>query len=253
MNKDISFLKIIYFDEESATDLIYMKNKGKVIESIEKNAKKEMYTKGKAEGEINTSNSIFSLVGLKFGLGIDATATKGSEKLINQAITNTLLTDYLELSKNENNIIKFEKSCVKPYENSLSFYKIITPYMLMTEGTMDAGDVKVNVQLMDNAIRNAKGYYELILTDSSNKSSVLRFNLKSFKNSYSLTDLIKMELTYHAVKVGKIHLSDLNIEKEFSFSNNSYIDGAKLENEHSDEEIKKIEVFDVILAGVEND
>ena len=68
-----------------------------------------------------------------------------------------------------------------------------------------------------------------------------------------MTDLIKMELTYHAVKVGKIHLSDLNIEKEFSFSNNSYIDGAKLENEHSDEEIKKIEVFDVILAGVEND
>ncbi len=253
MNKDISFLKIIYFDEESATDLIYMKNKGKVIESIEKNAKKEMSTKGKVEGEINASNSIFSLVGLKFGLGIDATATKGSEKLINQAITNTLLTDYLELSKNENNIIKFEKSCVKPYENSLSFYKIITPYMLMTEGTMDAGDVKVNVQLMDNAIRNAKGYYELILTDSSNKSSILRFNLKSFKNSYSLTDLIKMELTYHAVKVGKIHLSDLNIEKEFSFSNNFYIDGAKLENEHSDEKIKKVEVFDVILAGVEND
>ena len=95
---------------------------------------------------------------------------------------------------------------------------------------MDAGDFKVNVQLIDEAIKNGKGYFEMILNDSSlNESYVLRFNLKSFKNSYSLTDLVKMELTYHAVKVGSIRLTDLDIEREFSFDNrNNFVDGTKI-------------------------
>ena len=118
---------------------------------------------------------------------------------------------------------------------------------------MDTGELKLNVQLMDEAIQNGKGYYELILTDSENNTKVLRFNLKSFKNSYSLTDLLKMKLTYHAVKVGSINLDDLEIEKEFSFQEQTYVDGTELAGESSKRETSKVDVFDVILAGVEND
>lgn len=250
---DIPFLKIIYFDEESATDLIYMKNKGQIIESIADNSTAGSTLDAKAEAEISSKDSLLSLLGAKFGFGVSSSITYGSEQLINQAITNTVLTDYLKLSNLVEKIIKFKKSSVRPYTNSLSYYKILTPYFLMTEGIMDTGAVKINVRLIDEAIKNGKGYYELILTDSENKINVLRFNLKSFNNSYSLTDLVKMELTYHAVKVGSINLEDLEIEKEFSFPEQTYVDGTELAGESSKRETSKVDVFDVILAGVEND
>lgn len=253
INIDIPYLKIVYFDEEAATDLIYMKNKGKVVESIVDNNSTGSEVKGKAGAEIESNNSLLSLLGVKLGFGVNTSIAYGSEHLINQAITNTVLTDYLVLSESTDKIIKFQKATIKPYQNSLSYFKIITPYMLMTEGKMDAGDLKLNVQLMDEAIKNGKGYYELILTDSQNKDNVLRFNLKSFKNSYSLSDLVKMSLTYHAVKVGSIKLSELNIEKEFSFEDNSYVDGTKLAGTNDDVVEEMVDVYDVILAGVEND
>lgn len=250
---DIPFLKIIYFDEESATDLIYMKNKGQIIESIVDNSTSGSTSDVKAEAEISSKDSLLSLLGAKFGFGVSSSITYGSEQLINQAITNTVLTDYLKLSNLVGKIIKFKNSTVKPYTNSLSYYKILTPYLVMTEGSMVTGELKLNVQLMDEAIQKGKGYYELILTDSENKTKVLRFNLKSFKNSYSLTDLVKMELTYHAVKVGSIDLNDLEIEREFSFSDQTYVDGTELAHENGKSKSNKVDVFDVILAGVEND
>ena len=250
---DIPFLKIIYFDEESATDLIYMKNKGQIIESIADNSTSGSTSDVKAEAEISSKDSVLSLLGAKFGFGVSSSITYGSEQLINQAITNTVLTDYLKLSNLVEKIIKFKNSTVKPNKNSLSYYKILTPYLVMTDGSMETGELKLNVQLMDEAIRKGKGYYELILTDSENKTKVLRFNLKSFKNSYSLTDLVKMELTYHAVKVGSINLDDLEIEKEFSFQEQTYVDGTELAGESSKMETSKVDVFDVLLAGVEND
>lgn len=249
----IPFLKIIYFDEEAATDLIYMKNKGKVVESIIGNKSTESNFRGNTEAELGSKISLLSLLGAKFGFGINASIAQGSEHLINQAITNTVLTDYLDLIMPEYRIIKFKNATIKPYENSLSYYKILTPYMLMTEGKMDAGDIKLNVQLMDEAIKNGKGYYELILTDSDNNINILRFNLKSFKNSYSLADLVKMSLTYHAVKVGCIELSDLDIKKEFSFEDKSYVDGTKLAEFNIVDGKEDVDVYDVILAGVEND
>lgn len=250
---DIPFLKIIYFDEESATDLIYMKNKGQIIESIADNSTAESTLDAKAEAEISSKDSLLSLLGAKFGFGVSSSITYGSEQLINQAITNTVLTDYFKLSSLVKKIIQFKNATVKPYKNSLSYYKILTPYLVMSEGIMDTGELKINVQLMDEAIQNGKGYYELILTDSENNRNVLRFNLKSFKNSYSLSDLVKMELTYHAVKVGSIDLNDLEIEREFSFSDQTYVDGAELAHENGKSKSNKVDVFDVILAGVEND
>ena len=95
---DIPFLKIIYFDEESATDLIYMKNKGQIIESIADNSTSGSTSDVKAEAEISSKDSVLSLLGAKFGFGVSSSITYGSEQLINQAITNTVLTDYLKLS-----------------------------------------------------------------------------------------------------------------------------------------------------------
>lgn len=252
-NKNISFLKIVYFDEEAATDLIYMENKGKIVESIVDTENNKLDTKTSVEAGIGAKTSLLSLLGAKFKIGTDVSVGYGSQQLINQAITNTVLTDYLDLTKENNLVKKFDKASVYPFPNSLAYFKLITPYMVMTEGKMDAGDIKLNIQMMDEALNKGKGYFEMVLEDEG-KKSILRFNLKSFKNSYSLSDLVKMELTYHAVRVGKTKLINLDASKEFAYENiDKEIDGYKIANEIESISEDDIDVFDVLLAGVKND
>lgn len=252
-NKNISFLKIVYFDEEAATDLIYMENKGKIVESIVDTENNKLDTKTSVEAGIGAKTSLLSLLGAKFKIGTDVSVGYGSQQLINQAITNTVLTDYLDLTKENNLVKKFDKVSVYPFPNSLAYFKLITPYMVMTEGKMDAGDIKLNIQMMDEALNKGKGYFEMVLEDEGTKS-ILRFNLKSFKNSYSLSDLVKMELTYHAVRVGKTKLINLDASKEFAYENiDKEIDGYKIANKIESISEDDIDVFDVLLAGVKND
>lgn len=252
-NKNISFLKIVYFDEEAATDLIYMENKGKIVESIVDTENNKLDTKTSVEAGIGAKTSLLSLLGAKFKIETDVSVGYGSQQLINQAITNTVLTDYLDLTKENNLVKKFDKASVYPFPNSLAYFKLITPYMVMTEGKMDAGDIKLNIQMMDEALNKGKGYFEMVLEDKGTKS-ILRFNLKSFKNSYSLSDLVKMELTYHAVRVGKTKLINLDASKEFAYENiDKEIDGYKIANEIESISEDDIDVFDVLLAGVKND
>lgn len=252
-NKNISFLKIVYFDEEAATDLIYMENKGKIVESIVDTEKNRFDTNTSVEAGIGAKTSLLSLLGAKFKIGTDVSVGYGSQQLINQAITNTVLTDYLDLTKENNLVKKFDKASVYPFSNSLAYFKLITPYMVMTEGKMDAGDIKLNIQMMDEALNKGKGYFEMVLEDEG-KKSILRFNLKSFKNSYSLSDLVKMELTYHAVRVGKTKLINLDASKEFDYENiDKEIDGYKIANDIESISEDDADVFDVLLAGVKND
>lgn len=257
----IPFLKIVYFDEESATDLIYMNNKGMVTESTVENEKKDSSAKVEIEGEVNFKTKLMSLLNINVNAEAGISGKNVTERIINQAITNTVLTDYLGLIEEGKTdfIQKFEKAIVYPFHNSLSYFKLITPYLIMTSGEIKSGDIALNIQMIDRALNNGKGYFEMILDNKENKEEkklVLRFNLKSFKNSYSLSDLVKMELTYHAVYVGKIKLNSLDISKEFNYQNNiEVVDGYSLVDggNKSLEESMDVEVFDVLLAGVKND
>ncbi|HEM3485143.1 DUF6414 family protein [Streptococcus suis] len=259
--KKVDFLKIIYFDEESATDLIYMYNKGQIIETLTAKDGKQADAQLSTKSEIGAKTNIFSFIKLGTSLGVSAELSSSSAKLVNQAITNTVLTDYLniiELSPSLK-IEQFYSARVYPYKGSMSFYKLMTPYLTMTQGAYDAGNFKIDIQLMDSALKEGRGYFEMILKDGDIEK-VLRFNLKSFKSSYSLSDLVKMTLTYHAVKVGEMNLLDLDLKKEFIFDlddADEELDGAQLVSEEvvSDysRKTKLVGVYDVILAGVKND
>lgn len=249
------FNKIIYFDEDSATDLVYMCNQGAIEQEILKGSKTN------AEGEVNIKAEVGVRGILKSIFGVGGEASVGGsfgssrEELLNRVIKNTVLTDYLQLNLKENNIIKFDNAKVYPYENSLSYVKLITPYLIMTEGKLDAGDLKINVQLMDEALSHSKGYYEMILEDEC-KKYILRFNLESFRNSYLLPDLVKMNLTFHCIKVGCTNLSNLNIENEFGMmSESKELDGVDEANKYLGKNLgnnneNNVDVYDVILAGV---
>lgn len=247
--KKDKFSKIIYFDKESIEDLIYMDNKGKLEKLIIEGNKKSK--KGKIFGKFNFGNKKRSNLGLNTNIGYDY----NNDQLSQQVIINTVLTDYFELissDEGEKMITKLKKVSIHPYTNSIAYVKFITPYLGMIKGFLetDQENLNIDIQKIDEALNNGKGYFEMVLEDNT---KVLRFNLKSFKNSYTLFDLINTTLSYHAVKVGEMKLRDLNMKKMFyQIDDKKDIDIAKI-SEYGDLDKNKVEVYDVLLAGVEYD
>ena len=101
---------------------------------------------------------------------------------------------------------------------------------------------------MDEALDSGRGYYEL-MTDINTRPIVLRFNIKAFRNNYSISDLIKMNLDYHAIKVGCVEIESLAMASEFNKIQGNEPTGLDL-LESSPSNDKPIDVYDVILAGV---
>lgn len=253
-NKE-EFNKIIYFDEDSAADLIYMCNQGVIEEEISSIKKSDEDINFNGKIEVGIKGIMKNLLGTGVNAAASGSMGASREELLNRVIKNTILTDYLKLNLESNKIVIFDNSKVYPYENSLTYVKMITPYLIMTEGKLNAGELKINAPLMDQALSTSKGYYEMILEDKDRKC-ILRFNIRSFRNSYLLTDLVKMNLTFHGIKVGQINLSNLDMEKEFDIKNNiQELDGYEEANKLSgkilrNDDEKDLDVYDVILAGV---
>ncbi len=248
MDNELYFLKVVYFDEESATDLLCMKNKGKVVNEIKKGSKLKDLEALQAEigGGIKLPSWPFSIFANANAKG---TISHSAEKIVNQIFTNDILSDYLSMANDIKVIKKFNNSLVYAYPNSLAYFKLITPYMGMTEGKMDAGEFKLNIQMMDDALTRGKGYYEMLLEKEGEKV-VLRFNLNSFRNAYSLADLVKMNLCYHGVKVGKININNLDIENEFKFEE-KIVDAYDLATDDVNVvESSSVDVYDILFAGV---
>ena len=104
-------------------------------------------------------------------------------------------------------------------------------------------------------MRNAKGYYEFVGTKGKSKV-ILRFNINSFKNGYTISDLLKMNLSIYAIKVGRTTIDMLNVSKELEMDvsiipkdNPSYEESNEVEDTSTSS--KTLDVFDVLLAGVE--
>jgi hypothetical protein len=135
---------------------------------------------------------------------------------------------------------------------------MVSPYlsMLKSGSGIPAGEFKLSIDKMESALKNAKGYYEFIGTRGRSQV-ILRFNINALKNNYKINDLLKMNLSIYAIKVGTTSLDKLNINKELDIDvtpivkdNPEYVDEDILEV--SDElKNKNLDVYDVLLAGIE--
>ncbi|EHK2442916.1 hypothetical protein KCL46_003028 [Clostridium perfringens] len=250
-DKNNKIIKIVYFDESTAVDYIQMKHGG-IYKTQEQTKQK---TNG--EGHIKFSEELqakVNLLGYLKGFlkqSADADIGISKEKLLVTTIGNTILTDFLKEVSNDNGIKKFNNKTVYVEENSFTYIKLFSPYMAIAKDIDDEFDVAK----VDEALKNGKGYYEMLI-DDSNSTKILRFNINAFKNNYGLIDLTKMNLTYFGVLVGKCCFDELKIENQFSvekkskkFNAEEIING--MPNINNDEEKLECEVYDVILAGVE--
>lgn len=246
-------IKIVYFDEGSAADLLHVLEGGKNTNKKEQIVTKTSELAIGAEAEAGKSVGVFSLISAKIGIDGNADLSREGNTIITKVVENTILTDYLScMEKDAKNYIRVFADCRPyPYPKSFAFFKMLTPYLKMTDGNIEVVDgLKLNLALMDEALNSGRGYYEL-MADDDGEIVVLRFNIKAFRNNYYISDLVKMKMNYHAIEVGTVNMGNLTMESEFGGNGEREINGYDLAStngiSHSVDEVK---VYDVILAGV---
>lgn len=250
--KNKKMIKIVYFDEGSATDLIYVLEGGKSTDKKEHIVTKTTELAAVAEAEAGKSAGILSFISTKVGAGVNADFCREGNTIITKAIENTILTDYLERTVKEGKpyIRVFENCKPYPYPNSFAFFKVLTPYLKMTAGQVEFDNgLSLNLALMDEALDSGRGYYEL-MAECDEETVVLRFNIKAFRNNYFISDLVKMNMDYHAIEVGTVDIGSLTMESEFGDNKEKEINGFNMIDNNYIDNSDKIKVYDVILAGV---
>lgn len=245
-------LKIIYFDENSAMDYLEISNGGILNTSTAKEKKKgsSIATTGEAEIVIDTGmlGKILSVIQAKIKVASKANLGLETSSIIKTTISNTILSEYSNQAKNDQNIEKIENYKVNIQTNSFAYIKLFSPYIKM----MNLDDLNnssgVNFTNIDEILKESKGYYS-ILVESDNDKKILRFNIKAFRNNYNLTDLLRMNLTFYGIKVGQSSVEALSAGREFA---------NEIEKELTQDDLNKrsnienpLDLIDVVLAGVD--
>jgi len=271
-----NFIKIVYFDEAFVADFMQIIAGGELKKTTEFITEVNSDIEGDAdvEGSIGTKanglSKIFSFLSgatINAEAGIHANASRKSDRIAKNILENTLLADFVLLLNADNRRPKhkrcsgikvFPKVVVRPEVNSFSYIMLIAPFLSMIDGnvpfmTGDGNSMKIDITKIEEAIEKGRGYYEFIATINEN-DVILRFNRNAFRNSYTMSDLPKMQLTYYAVHVGQIEKSDLQVQKEFEFGlakTSMRVDYASASEGGNTS--AKIDVYDVVLAGVVED
>lgn len=250
-DKEKKILKVIYFDEEAAADYVAIQNGGQIDWTTTEN--KDKLAKIVAEIDAQVKGGFQFLPFLKATLSghSNAKIDASTSSIINSTVTNTLLTDYIELAtKDKKNVKQIHNDGVYAPENSVSMYRMYSSYL----NIVPKEEIPINLEGLNNAILGERGYYQMLLNSEVEPTCVLRFNNNAFKNNYSLADLSKMSLSYFGVKVGQCTKEQLTLEKEFDVSKKSIVpdaseivDGEKKQEKNKTE---KLDIYDIVLAGV---
>lgn len=267
--------KVVYFDEDSVTDYVQIIAGGELERTTQllKESERNVDADASLSGKAGIGGVFRALLGLEAQVSAEATmgVALNTNKMAKNIVKNTILTDFLEIINDsitdkggkipQGSIKKFQGYTISVEKDSLSYIVMVSPYFSMLKGNsnISAGDFDIDVEKLDNALKSAKGYYEFIGTKGRSKV-VLRFNINSLKNNYKINDLLKMNLCIYAIKVGATTLEQLNVNKELDIDFYSTVrDNPNYDSNDADTlgeastKNKKLDVYDVLLAGVETD
>jgi hypothetical protein len=244
-----SMIKIVYFDEESASDYLDISVGGKAMATTEQVKERTRDMQARVETKVAAKLSWLPFVGVSAETGAGVDVSSAGRSILRKTLSNTILTDYLTQVEGDDRIKRLSGLRVTAPKDSMAFMKMYTPYMVIAR-TEESG---VDLARLDEALEGAKGYYELLGEDVTDGSkSVLRFNIRAFRNNYGLTDLGRMRLVFHGILVGQAAEDRLGMEAEMSSENSGesvtaleLLDGPTAAHE------ALLDVYDVILAGVE--
>lgn len=253
-------VKIVYFDEGSATDYIQMYNGGSLFYKAE--SKEADVKDGSAVLETKVGVGA-KLRGFLFRGSADADGSLGAsfkdDTVMRSVLTNTVLTDFLETVEAQDGkpapIRTFSDRRIAQIPGSLSTMTLLTPYLSMAKSGQDisAGEFDIALDKLDSTLNSAKGYLEFLGVQKGRRNIILRFNARAFKNNYRPANLQHMKLKLYAVYVGTSRLSDLMMANElsaegFDSETNPEYRGPDQPERSTDDAL--LAMYDVILAGV---
>jgi len=260
----------VYFDEDSVTDYIQIVAGGKLektTELLNETAQQGQAGVGAKIG-VGVGGVLRALIGFETSVSVDSSldTSFSTNQMAKNIVKNTVLTDFIDIIEQDSRdtdasgvIEKFSGYTISAPKESMSYVALISPYlsMLKSGAGIPAGDFNIAIDKLDNTIKTAKGYYEFIGTKDS-KDVIFRFNIKSFKNNYKATDLLKMDISIYAIKVGTSTIEKLNFANEFDIDtlsttkdNPTYTKDINLKTDGNPSTNEPLDVFDVLLAGVE--
>jgi hypothetical protein len=245
---DATLIKIVYFDEESASDLLDIVAGGK--ETSSKELTKERAAEVEAEARVKAAAKFnwLPFFGGSAEAGAAASASAVGRSILNKTLSNTILTDYLSKLGELKGVDRIDGLSVTARSDSAAYMKMYTPYLAM----LKIDELPVNLAELDSALTSAKGYYELLGQSADGAKCILRFNIQAFRNNYGLVDLGRMRLVFHGIRVGKAAESSLTMQAEMApGAGPAPLTGLDVVDGGSVEPSTLLDVYDVILAGVE--
>ena len=245
-----TLIKIVYFDEESASDLLDIVAGGKETSSKELTKERAAQVEAEARAKAAAKFNWLPFFGGSAEAGVAASASAVGRSILNKTLSNTILTDYLSKLGELKGIERLDGLSVTARSDSAAYMKMYTPYLAM----LKIDELPVNLAELDSALLSAKGYYELLGQGADGKKRILRFNIRAFRNNYGLVDLGRMELVFHGLRVGRAMESSLTMEAEMSPGSSAPITAKELLKGTSGDgdEAGLLDVYDVLLAGVEH-
>lgn len=251
--------KVVYFDEDSVTDYVQIVSGGELEKTAELLKESNKGIEAGATAKASFGTVMAALLGLKVSAEttVDAEVNFSANKMVKNIVKNTILTDFLEIvRKDSSNISSFYGYDITAPKESMTYVALISPYLSMLKGGVGipAGEFNIAIEKLDNTIKSAKGYYEF-LGEKKGQRVIFRFNINAFRNNYKAPDLMKMDISIYAIRVGKSSVSKLNFNNEFDIDSigakdNPEYDGDLHKKEPEDTEM--LDVYDVLLAGVES-
>jgi len=249
---DKKILKVIYYDENAAIDYVTIMNEGNItVEEINKAMSGSNVDAG-IEGSVSVKTSLLKMLNLSSGVKAEASVHKSNEKIVNSTITTNIMTEFIKLADEDDNIEKLTDFRLHIDKDTLTYLKSVFPYLSLLKDPEKIDELKeINIEKIDEVILSTKGYFEFLAYKDNEEEAVLRFNVDCFRNNYKFGDLLKMDLCYYGIKVGKTKKEELKLENEI----NTVRKVLSEEDLSSDKTSSNTElsIYDIIIAGVKND
>ena len=154
----VTMIKVVYFDEESASDYLDMVAGGKTASTSEDVRERTKELQGKVEAGLIAKLSWLPFLGASGELSAGAGASAAGRSILSKTLSNTILTDYLAQADGDSRVVQLRGLRVTSPKDSMAYMKMFTPYMVL----LKLDDVPFDLARMDEVLADAKGYYELL-------------------------------------------------------------------------------------------
>ena len=156
-------IKIVYFDEPSATDYIIIKNGGVKITTKENTDSANISGNNKTQVSLGGSLSWWPFTKIETSNTTDIDLEGVKKALTKNIVTNVLLTDFIEKAdKDTEQIYKFENYKLYSCKTSFAFLGMFMPYLKIIKEDQFPEDLPIDVTKLADALKDGKKYYEMV-------------------------------------------------------------------------------------------